>query len=343
MHPLFQHWRRFLLYLTAWIELGVVLGVIAHSSGQAGRLEGIALMVPMMVLLGFVCLGFWYVCRSVPLRAMSWQSLLRHHLPAIIVASAGVMLAGRLMASLLSGVWPGLDTLYSKATPVLTVFVALTCMLSTALHYAYLEIESSRRAEVLAREAQLKALKAQINPHFLFNSLNSISALTSIDPAAAREMCIGLADFLRASLRLGERDTVPFGEELALTNMYLSVEQARFGKRLRLIRDIDPACDACEVPALLIQPLVENAVKHGIAMMAEGGDILISGRRERDQLRFSVSNPFDPDAPVQARNGIGLRNVRARLEARYGASAKMHIEATERNYRVTLTFPARTA
>jgi LytS/YehU family sensor histidine kinase len=122
--------------------------------------------------------------------------------------------------------------------------------------------------------------------------------------------------------------------------MYLSVEQARFGNRLRLIRDIDPACEECEIPALLIQPLVENAVKHGIAMMAEGGEIVISGRREQDRLRFSVSNPFDPEAPVQARNGIGLRNVRARLEARYGTEARLQIDATECKYQVTLTFPA---
>jgi len=281
--------------------------------------------------------------RSISLRAAAWKGLLRHHGLGTVVAAAGVMLVGRLMAGALSAAWPGLDGLFAKASPILTVFIALTYLLSTALHYAFFEIESSRRAEMLAREAQLKALKAQINPHFLFNSLNSLSALTSLDPARARDMCIGLADFLRASLRLGERDTVPFGEELALTNMYLGVEQARFGSRLRLVRDIDPACNACDVPALLIQPLVENAVKHGIAMMAEGGEILISGHRDRDQLSFSVSNPFDPEAPVQTRNGIGLRNVRARLEARYGAAARMRIDATERHYQVTLTFPARTS
>ena len=342
MHPLFKHWRRFLLYLAAWIELGFILGLVAPASGNVGRLEAIAIMVPMMLLLGFVCLAPYYVCRSIPLRAVAWRSLLQHHLVGTVLAAAGVILVGKLLASALSSVWPGLDQLFAHATPVLTVFVALTFMLSTALHYAYLEIESSRRAESLAREAQLKALKAQINPHFLFNSLNSISALTSLDPARAREMCIGLADFLRASLRLGERDTVPFSEELALTNMYLGVEQARFGKRLRLVRDIDPACNTCEIPALLIQPLVENAVKHGIAMMAEGGEILISGRCDRDQVRFSVANPFDPEAPVQDRNGIGLRNVRARLEARYGSAAKMQIDATERHYQVTLTFPNKT-
>jgi two-component sensor histidine kinase len=343
MHPLLQHWRRSLLYLAAWLEFGLILGFIAASSGHVARLAGIALALPMAMLLALVCLAPYYVCRSVPLRAVAWRKLVQHHLIDTVVASAAVMLAGRLVASLLSPVWPGLDTLLATATPILTVFVALSYLFSIALHYIFHEIESSRRAELLAREAQLKALKAQINPHFLFNSLNSISALTSIDPARAREMCIGLADFLRASLRLGERDTVPFSEELALTNMYLDVEQARFGKRLRLVRDIDPACDACEVPALLIQPLVENAVKHGIAMMAEGGEIVISGHRDRDLLQFRVSNPFDPEAPVQVRNGIGLRNVRARLEARYGSAGKMRVDATERNYEVTLTFPAKTA
>jgi hypothetical protein len=343
MHPVFQHWRRFLLYLAVWLEVGAVLGVIAATSGHhMALLEGVSFAVPMSFLMAFVCLSPFYVCRTLPLRSSTWGRLIRHHLLATAVASGAVMLAARLLASALSSVWPGLDGQFAIAAPVLTVFVALTFLLSIALHYAFLEVETSRRAEVLAREAQLKALKAQVNPHFLFNSLNSISALTSLDPARARDMCVGLADFLRASLRLGERVTVPFGEELALTNMYLEVEQARFGTRLRLIRDIDPDCDTCEVPALLIQPLVENAVKHGIAMMAEGGDILISGRREHNLIRFSISNPFDPDAPSQVRDGIGLRNVRERLEARYGSAAKMQIEATERNYQVTLTFPART-
>ncbi len=342
MHPLLQRWRRSLIYIAAWLELGAILGYVA-ASGRIAHLAGITLALPVAFLLGFVCLTPYYVCRAVPLRPASWRKTMQNHLLATVLASSVVLLGGRLMASALASYWPGLDGLFLTATPILTAFVTLTYLLSIALHYAFHEIESSRRAELLAREAQLRALKAQINPHFLFNSLNSISALTSLDPARARQMCVGLADFLRASLRLGERDTVPFSEELALTNMYLDVEQARFGKRLRLVRDIDPACNTCEVPALLIQPLVENAVKHGIAMMAEGGEILLTGHRDHDQLRFTVGNPFDPEAPVQTRNGIGLRNVRARLEARYGSAGRMQIDATEHNYLVTLTFPAHTS
>ena len=343
MHPLFRYWRRLLIYLLVWIEIGVVLGLIGPVSSFQARLEVFAFTIPISLVLGFICLTPLYVCRTVPLRALAWKSVMQNHLFGVLAAIAAMTIAGKLLESVLSSVWPEMSPHFDIATPLFTTFIVMAWLLSTTAHYAFLELESSRRAELLAREAQLKALKSQINPHFLFNSLNSISALTSIDAARAREMCIGLADFLRASLRLGERDTVPFAEELALTNMYLSVEQARFGDRLRLVRDIEPACDSCEIPALLIQPLVENAVKHGIGMMAEGGEILLSGHCVHNQLQFSVSNPFDPDSPHQDRNGIGLRNVRARLEARYGSAAKMQIHATENRYQVTLTMPVKTS
>jgi LytS/YehU family sensor histidine kinase len=218
--------------------------------------------------------------------------------------------------------------------------IAMVYLLSVALHYAVIEAQTSRRSELLAREAQLKALKAQVNPHFLFNSLNSISALTAIDAARARAMCIRLAEFLRVSLRLGERASIPFREEMELTRMYLDVEQVRFGGRLRMKQDIDPACSDCDMPALLIQPLVENAVKHGIAMMAEGGEIVLAGTRDHDWLRFSITNPYDPEAPSTGRNGLGLRNIRDRLESRYGGSARMEIKVEERLYSVILTLPA---
>jgi LytS/YehU family sensor histidine kinase len=219
--------------------------------------------------------------------------------------------------------------------------VIMVYLLAIALHYVIIEARTSRKSELLAREAQLKALKAQVNPHFLFNSLNSISALTTIDATRARTMCIRLADFLRISLRLGERESVPFREEMELTRMYLDVEQVRFGSRLGLTEDVDPACADCQIPALLIQPLVENAVKHGIALLEEGGAISMTGRREGDTIRFTIENPFDPDAPA-TRSGIGLANVRQRLEARYGNAARMEIQTEARLYRVILTLPMRT-
>jgi two-component system sensor histidine kinase AlgZ len=342
MHPIFRNWKLLLLYLAAWIPIGAILGFLVSVAGNLNALEAAAVAIPVIVILAFVSLSPWYICRSKPLRAESAAGLLGQHVLAAIIVAGAITLVARLAASALSSFLPGLNQRFAAAVPILTVVVAMIYMLSIALHYVAIEVQASRRSELLAREAQLKALKAQVNPHFLFNSLNSISALTAIDATRAREMCVRLADFLRVSLRLGERATITFREELELTKMYLGVEQVRFGNRLRLAQDVDASCAEFEIPALLIQPLVENAVKHGIALLDEGGEILISGHVNGNMLRFMIENPFDPEAPP-GRSGIGLANVRERLEARYGGAARMEVEAGDRRYRVTLTLPVRDA
>lgn len=336
MHPILQSARRFLMWMAAWIPLGIVLILVTRLSTHLSFGESAAVMSPCVVVLALACLSPLYMCRALPLRSSTPLRIVTHHLAAAIILSGCVILVGRFGAAMLQ-----VDASFGAAVPVLAVVILMIFLVSVALHYAALEFEAARRSEILARDAQLRALKSQVNPHFLFNSLNSISALTSIDAGEARQMCIRLADFLRTSLRLGERVAIPFAEEMALTRMYLDVEQVRFGGKLRVKQDVEPACTDCDIPALIIQPLVENAVKHGIAMMSEGGEITMTARRDRDLLRFTIANPFDPEAPSAGRNGLGLRNIRERLEARYGASAHMEIQVEERCYRVALTIPAR--
>ena len=183
------------------------------------------------------------------------------------------------------------------------------------------------------------ALKAQINPHFLFNSLHSISALTSVDPARARQMCVLLSDFLRSTLGLGEKTSVALAEELALARNYLAVEGVRFGARLKVRDEIEDGCHACPVPSLLVQPLVENAITHGISTLAEGGEIRIDVRRSSWALRLVVENDFDPEAPPRRKSGMGLRNVRTRLEARYGSEARLEAGARGGRWRVEVLLP----
>jgi LytS/YehU family sensor histidine kinase len=152
-------------------------------------------------------------------------------------------------------------------------------------------------------------------------------------------MCIRLSDFLRISMRLGESPSISFGEEIALARIYLDVEQLRFGNRLRVVQEIDPECGDCEVPPLIIQPLVENAIKHGISTLVDGGEIRLNGRCSDTRIRFVVENPFDPDAKPAKKSGIGLVNVRKRLEARYGNGAQLEIEVADNRYKTTLTMP----
>jgi LytS/YehU family sensor histidine kinase len=271
------------------------------------------------------------------------------HAVAAVVSSAIWLVLGRGWVAVLERVsgWQGAGERYAKLFPGLFLVGILFYALAAAVHYLALVAAASRAAEqralellVQAREAELRALRAQIDPHFLFNSLNSISALTSSDPAGARRMCIELADFLRRTLVLGQRDRIPLAEELDLAEGYLRVEQVRFGPRLRVERDVEEPALTAAVPPLLLQPLVENAVRHGIAQTLEGGTIRIAARRDGSRLRVTVSNPRDPDGRARPGAGVGLRNVAGRLRTLFGAEARLDASADEHSYLVQLDLPA---
>ncbi|HEY6390975.1 MAG TPA: histidine kinase [Bryobacteraceae bacterium] len=162
-----------------------------------------------------------------------------------------------------------------------------------------------------------------MNPHFLFNCLHSISALATVDGVRARDMCIKLSDFLRSTLSLGEKNSISLREELALAKAYLDVEQVRFGSRLRIELETDAECENCKVPPLFLQPLVENAVKHGIAGLVDGGTIRLRAHCSEGWLRVRVENEFDQEVPAARRHGLGLQNVRNRLRALYENQARL--------------------
>jgi LytS/YehU family sensor histidine kinase len=238
---------------------------------------------------------------------------------------------------------------YAGHEPLLFAAGVLLFLLALTVHYLLLAFELARdaeqrqlRTEVLAREAELRALRAQLDPHFLFNSLNSISALTAVDPAGARRMCVLLADFLRDTLNVSSRNQIPLVEELALTDRFLGIEQVRFGDRLQVERDVDGAAAQCRVPPLLLQPLVENAVTHGIAGLLEGGVIRLHVSRRDQRLSIAIENPRDTDSPRAARRGVGLENVRQRLMAMFGADARLDTRADDGRYRVELAMPCLT-
>ena len=193
--------------------------------------------------------------------------------------------------------------------------------------------------QILAREAELRSLKAQIDPHFLFNSLNSISALTAIDPAKARKMCQLLADFLRMSLAIGTKTLIPLVDEIALVSNYLAVEQIRLGPRLKVEKEIEDSCHGCRVPPLLLQPLIENAVHHGIAGLLEGGTVRIYCQKRGERLNVAIENPIDSDASAPAGKGIGLENVRSRLATFYGSEARLELRRGKSSFRVEISLP----
>jgi hypothetical protein len=345
MHPVLASPQQLLLYLLAWSLPALLLAYLIWTPGGFTAGEALALAGPLCVFYAFVCLSPQIQCRRLPIRSTPLWRLLANHGGA--ASLAGLLLAGLAlvlaMPEALSRFFPGLYDRVSGRFGLIFVTGVLYYAVSVVVHYVLCEIEAVREAEVLAREAELRALKAQINPHFLFNALNSISALTAVDAARAREMCIRLSEFLRSTLGLGERTTVGWNEELSLAEAYLAVEKIRFGDRLRVSLDAAPECAPCQVPSLILQPLVENAIKHGIASLVEGGEIRLRARAGAGKLVVVVENPYDPDSPAPRRSGLGLRNIRGRLEARYGARASLQVQNLDHWFRVEIHIPCEDA
>ena len=350
MHPILSHFRRLLLYLSAWGPVSAILLYLFASIGGLSWGRAAALAIPLSLVYAFVCLSAWYTCRSFRLdNSTRWFG------PLIAGGVASLLWIGfaKVLTVALSATsyFAGLDAQAGGVYPLLFGSGVLLYMLAVALHYVLLTSEAAHEAEkrevearVLARESELKALKTQVNPHFIFNCLNSISALTSSDPATAREMCIRLAEFLRKTLGLGDKSEISLGEELELVHAYLSVEQIRFGPRLKLEEHAEASALAYAVPPLLLQPLVENAIRHGAATLTEGGWIRMEIKNgSPDNLSIKIENNFDPVAPRRQGSNIGLKNVRQRLDATYGDRARFDVRAESGCFRVAIEIPAQKA
>jgi two-component system sensor histidine kinase AlgZ len=347
MHPILSSPGRVAAYLVIWPPLG---GLLAASLALQGVLSwplAIAFGVPLSVGYAFLCLSAWYVSRGLPVDRVDAARIIVTGCAAAFVSSAVWLLAARgWLAVVGSFLRPeDIGNAFRRSAPTLFAFGFLLYLLAIAVSYLAAVFEASRDAErrglelqVQAREAELRALRAQLDPHFLFNSLQSISALTTVDPSAARRMCLLLADFLRDTLALGARERIPLASEVALATRFLAIEQVRFGDRLRVEVETVGA-DDCVMPPLLLQPLVENAVTHGVAHVLEGGVVRIRAECRAAMLAITVDNPCDADRPAGEGTGLGLRNVRARLRTLYGTDAYLSIEENGGRFRSRLELP----
>src|SRR5882672_5309063 len=348
MHPILFRFRQLGLYLLAWVPLAGILIYLLVRAGESWTVAA-ALTVPLCFVYAFLCLAAWYPCRATPLESSGFSKLLlTHFTAAVLLSTIWVQLAKGLAGALTRwGGFAGLEARAARYLALLWVAGVLLYVLSVTFHYVLLAEQASRLAQeralearVLARDAELKALRAQVNPHFLFNCLHSISALTTVDASKAREMCILLADFLRTTLRVGGQEAITLEEELALIRGYLAIEKVRFGARVQMEEEVENDALGVLLPPLLLQPLVENAIRHGIANLPEGGVIGLNVRRGPDSVSIVVENNFDPDTPSKLKTGMGLDNVRRRLYARYGDDASVSYGAEGNLFSVKVRLPA---
>lgn len=345
------------LYLAAWLMLGLMLAGLLSATGGASLAASLLFALPLVLVYAAVC-GFsaYYLCRAYPLG--------RKPLPATLgVFFLTAVCAALLWCAAASGwaAWwqwlapPGQVqgsgvTMSRPLTAVMFGVGVLLYGMTACGHYLALEFERARGLErrelelkLLAQDAELRMLRTQVDPHFLFNSLNSISALTTIDAGAARDMTLQLAGFFRHTLGLEAHRKVTVAQEVALVERFVAIEQVRFGPRLGIERQVDEQAEACLLPPMILQPLVENAVKHGIGQLLGGGVVRVHVARAGSQLKLRVENDVDPDgAGVAAGGGVGLANVRARLRAAYGIEASVHATRDGNLFRVDLVLPAET-
>lgn len=194
--------------------------------------------------------------------------------------------------------------------------------------------------QLAAKEAELRALEAQVNPHFLFNCLNSIRALVAIDPPRAQDMLTRLANVLRSSLRQNREHTVRLAEEVEVVADYIALETVRFEERLRSEIFVDPAAQCCLVPPMLLQTLVENAIKHGISQVSGDGKLCIRGERENGFVRLVVENTGRLNERTASSTKLGLGNVRERLRLLYGDDASLSLDDAGGMVRASVLIPA---
>lgn len=349
MHPLFGHRIRLALYVLAWLLAGLPLALVVRAVVPQEVSRAHAFAVPLSLLYGFVVMSAWWVCRANPLNG-------ERPIGAVITTQLGAGLQSSAAWCAIGTAWAvGLDRLAGPGPDragILTQVLLLFAMgiplylLSAIVHYLFLAFEASHAAqrrvletEVSAREAELRALRAQLNPHFLFNSLNSISALVGTDPEGARRMCERLGDFLRRTLALGARDAVTLGEELELVDRYLAIEQVRFGDRLQVEWELDPRAGSARVPPLFLQPLVENAVKHGVEPSATGAQVRITTQRRGGSVVIQVTNTV-PAGQGPRGHGVAQRNVRERLRLLHDVQAQFQASLQDGQYVVRMEVPA---
>jgi len=342
--------------------LRVPFALYTFTVGLWARLHLWVLLAPVVL-----ALFRWVDVRTHWRRGLWWGLALGVPVAAVHVALEQGLFAGATLTR--QGVYPDFTTSFVRAEPydvadgplavlLFRRFVTdyFTYFILAALCFAYEHFIRSREQEAQTQalraelaQAQLQALRMQVNPHFLFNTLNAIAVLVRAGDTtkAARTLRL-LSDLLRATFKGADVQMVPLREEIDLLERYLEIEQIRFGDRLRVEIDVDPAVSEAPVPYLLLQPLVENAVRHGIAPHAEAGVVRVTaapaGRRpDRVELTVADSGPgfesLDPDALADD-DSVGLSNTRQRLETLYGDRHAFELgEAAEGGARVTLCLP----
>jgi len=297
------------------------------------------------LILGILGVAIWYVVRyNDPEKNALVQIIASHIAAALVFTSLWILSSGIIAKTLIHDASYDryLNSLVTERIIGGLLFYALLVSIYYIYVYSQHNLEKQLREEEWQhqiRKSQLGALKSQMNPHFLFNTLNSIASLTLTNPGKAHEMVIALSDFMRYSLRKQQDDMVTLEVELQNIGLYLQIEKIRFGNILGYRFNVEESCNQHLIPNLILQPLFENAIKYGVYETSKPVEIILEARKLPNVMEIKLINDYDPESVPLKGEGVGLTNINDRLQLLYGSSRLLTIERGVNRYSVTMVIP----
>lgn len=296
------------------------------------------------VFFAFLGLSLWYVVRYSKDDSASFSALILSHFTGALVVIGFWLITGNFLLNLIISD-PVYDQFLSDALPWRVVsgvfYYAVFVLVYYTMVYSFTlqeKIREQERLNTLMKEVELDALKAQINPHFLFNALNSISSLIYTNQNNAQKMLIELSDFLRYSVALKAK-LIPLQKELENIERYLAIEKIRFSNKMSCEFEVPEICNDLLVPSMILQPLFENAIKHGVQQSTEQIAIVFQAELNDGVLALNISNNFDSDSKNNKGEGIGLKNISERLFLEYQRNNLLRINKGENLFEVEIKIP----
>ena len=347
IHPIANNRRNLILYAIFWCLIALMHGFSLYNFYNASIYLAIADSVLFNLLYGSIGLGLWYAVKFSQMEVNNIGNLIMTHLSAVSITLVVLLLFGYYGINSIPVLNEGYkeffnSTLIWRIITGVMEYILIILVYYLIMYYTnFMEkitVESELKTNV--KVAELNILKSQINPHFLFNSLNSISALTVTESKKAQEMILKLSDFLRFSISEEPDAMRNFSEEMDNISLYLDIEKIRFGERLLVKKDISKKCHDAKIPSLILQPIIENAIKHGLSESLGNVEIRITADCFQGFLKVQIENDFDEQAKkIKPGNGIGLQNIVQRLKLTFGREDLISIGNENGKFLVTLTFP----
>ena len=345
-NPISKHRSYFFSFVMAWaIIFGIHTLIINFFYNIPGYIS-LADSAVFNVFFAIIGYNLWFVVRfNLREKQKTFDMIVSHLVTAVVIIVVWLVSSYFLMRYLYgyneSYIQFLNDSLPWRVITGIFYYLYFIMFYYVMLYYEDLQEKLKIESELqnLVKEAELTALKSQINPHFLFNSLNSISSLTITQPDDAQEMVIKLSDFLRYSLSHDKNEKTSLADEIDNLNRYLDIEKVRFGKRLNFVSKVSDDCLNIKIPNMILQPLIENSIKHGVYNSSEEVLIELNCKIAGDFVQIEINNDYDPEATKKKGQGIGLSNIRKRLQLIYQRQDLLEIKAEKLTFTAKLRFP----